>query len=130
MKLGNKLWCWLKMGRNILMVNSNLSLLVNRFGEIHRELLNNRTFEAYEIIVEQMDRLFEELQQQNFNEDDRDQLLQIKNMHDDIINIILLEKVNLVKDIAVFSKKKQVTSQYGKISDYDGSSAFFIDYKK
>lgn len=44
--------------------------------------------------------------------------------------MILSEKEGLGEEFTKFNRKKNASSQYGKVSDYERMDAFFVDYKK
>lgn len=112
------------------MYNSESSSAIERAFAIYDDLLRNPSFDRYEENAGEIDRIFEYLRQQEFSEEDRKQLVNLKKMHDELIGKILLEKASLGERISAIDRKRRVNDQYGKISNYSGSDAFFIDFKK
>lgn len=109
--------------------NTSISI-ADRLILIYEEILRKSTFEDYEANAEIADDLFERLKIQELNIDDQGKLIYVKKLHDQIISMILLEKESLREEISIFSKKKQVSNQYGKTSNFDKMDSFFVDYRK
>ncbi|MEK4360383.1 hypothetical protein NYE48_25600 [Paenibacillus sp. FSL M7-1455] len=112
------------------MYNLELSSAIERASAIYEDLLTNPSFERYEEKAGDIDQIFDYLRQQEFSHEERKKLENLKKLHDELISNILHEKASLGEQIAALDKKRRVTNQYGKISNYYGQDAFFIDYKK
>lgn len=97
---------------------------------IYTQLLKTPTFENYEMNAVEIDNLFVQLQQDESYGHDLGKLNEIKKLHDQVVSMILLEKESLSEQISSFKRKKFVSGQYGKVSNYEGMDAFFVDYKK
>ncbi|MGG1877324.1 hypothetical protein ABDI30_06975 [Paenibacillus cisolokensis] len=107
----------------------SIGSLEDRLIELFQEILKDNTFESYESCAGEIDALFLQLQQRENKEYDLGKLAEIKKLHDQVVSMIQHEKEGLGKEINEFSKKKKVSSQYGKVSYYEGMDAFFVDYK-
>lgn len=103
---------------------------VDHIIALYKEFLGDPSFESYESFENELDVLFDELRLQVPGNIDHKKLLKVKELHDQVISIILLEKESLGKKISAFNQKKHATNQYGKVSSYDGMDAFFLDFKK
>lgn len=105
---------------------NNLSAADNLI-KLYEEILREPTFEMYEEKSLEIEQFFNKLQQETSS--DRGKLLKVKELHDQLISVILLEKESLGKQITDFGKRKYVSNQYGKVSNHDNVDAFFVDYK-
>ncbi|MEK3783907.1 hypothetical protein [Paenibacillus sp. FSL R5-0810] len=104
--------------------------LEDRLIHLYKEVLREPKFENYEANVGEIDALFSQLQQRGNIQHDRGKLIEIKTLHEQIVSMILSEKEGLGEEFTKFNRKKNASSQYGKVSDYERMDAFFVDYKK
>lgn len=104
--------------------------LEDRLIRLYQEVLREPKFENYAATAGEIDALFFQLQQRENTKCDHVKLIEIKSLHDQVVNMILSEKKGLGEELIEFNMKKNASSQYGKVSEYERMDAFFVDYKK
>lgn len=78
---------------------------IDQILSLYREFLKAPSFESYESRENEIGALFDELKQQDLGNVDHLKILELKQLHDHVISIILLEKESLGETISVFNKK-------------------------
>ncbi|MFE4573231.1 hypothetical protein [Paenibacillus chitinolyticus] len=104
--------------------------IMNQLVEVYQAILMNPCFELYEQNAERIDDLYEQLKHLHIRKEDKLLLAEIKILHDQVMNAILLEKTSLSREITEIEKRKQVSVQYSKLSNYSGSDSYFVDFKR
>ncbi|WP_028538136.1 MULTISPECIES: hypothetical protein [Paenibacillus] len=97
--------------------------------QIYEQILEKHSFEEYEKYASILDQLYNEINGMKRTEGDLEFLDKVRELHEQIIHFITLEKEKLGQEIIMFNRKKRVTQDYGKYNAND-VGAFFVDFKK
>ncbi|GIO33300.1 MULTISPECIES: hypothetical protein [Paenibacillus] len=113
------------------MVDKNVSLgnSIDEILLIYQNILQNPSFKMYEENANRLDQLYEDVKNQPITSEDKVKIAQILELNEQVIQVILNEKVMLSQEIIMFEKKKQATNYYGKLSNTYDVGAFFVDFK-
>lgn len=97
---------------------------------LYRKVMENPSFDQYQKYEGTTTQLFEQVMHKELTSTDKVLLLEVRDLHEQIIHVILEEQSNLNEEFDLFKRKKRASDHYGKLlSNYD-AGAFFVDHKK
>lgn len=99
---------------------------------LYRKIMENPSFNEYQKYEDTITHLFEQVMHKEVTSTDRNRslLCEVRDLHEQIIHVILKEQSNLNEEIDLFERKKRASDHYGKLSGNYEAGAFFVDYKK
>ncbi|WP_068783801.1 hypothetical protein [Paenibacillus phocaensis] len=97
---------------------------------LYRKVMDHPCFDQYQLYESDITLLFERIMTMQLSDSDRELLSEVRLIHEQITNVILLEKGELVEQIDLLERKKRVSDHYGRLSNTNNVGAFFVDFKK
>ncbi|WP_028543966.1 hypothetical protein [Paenibacillus taiwanensis] len=106
----------------------NPSVIISSLVEVYQVILQDFQFERYEQYESELDSLYSKLAQCNLPEAARSELMIVKELHDQLVDHILVEKNDLNRDLIKIETGKKASNPYMKFNA--PSNAFFFDQKQ
>lgn len=99
---------------------------------LYRKVTENPSFSEYQKYEDAITQLFEQVMHKEVTSANRNRslLCEVRDLHEQIIHVILKEQSNMNDEIDLFERKKHASDRYAKLSSNYEAGAFFVDYKK
>lgn len=103
--------------------------LLDELLDYYLILSEKPNFDQYLEYSDRIDRIYIELNEVEITTQEKEKILKIEVMHNDLMNSIIQEKKLLEQEMIDLEMKKNVSNVYTKKASYFNPDAFFVDVK-